>query len=439
MTDADAGAVTGIALSGTDTSHGTWWYSLNNGGTWTAVGTVDNTHALLLAADAGTRLYFQPTAGFSDSVGNAITFHAWDETIGTAGTKVDASANGGITAISAATGTADIQLLDTTPPTLVSEAITSATGIQNKYLNAGDVVSVTVTMSEVVTVTGTPLLALNIGGTTVQASYASGTGSAALVFNYTIQAGQTDTNGISIAANALSLNSGTIKDLAGNAATLTAVAVADNSNYAVDTSAPNAPTGLGHSGSNVSWSAATDNTGGSGIDHYLYQVDSGTRSTPNGTYISTTGLTGSWSNPAGTQNWTLFVESVDVAGNVSSATKSQFTAPAGASGEPINLALTDPSTDHVGAISLTITGVPDRLEPERRHPQRRRQLDGARPTTSARSRSPRLKAIPALWCSTWSESWTNADGTTGTRLCSPTTSKPMPRARRSSPGPATTP
>jgi uncharacterized delta-60 repeat protein len=128
--------------------------------------------------------------------------------------------------------------VDTTAPTVSSVAITSATGIQNSFLNAGDVVSVTVTMSEATTVTGTPQLALNIGGTTVQANYASGTGSSSLVFNYTILASQTDANGISLGANALTLNSGTLADAADNAATLTHTAVADNESYKVDTTAP---------------------------------------------------------------------------------------------------------------------------------------------------------------------------------------------------------
>jgi len=38
-------------------------------------------------------------------------------------------------------------------------------------------------MSEATTVTGAPTLALNIGGVTVQAAYASGSGTAALVFH----------------------------------------------------------------------------------------------------------------------------------------------------------------------------------------------------------------------------------------------------------------
>ncbi|TXT24292.1 MAG: fg-gap repeat-containing protein, partial [Gallionellaceae bacterium] len=127
---------------------------------------------------------------------------------------------------------------DTTAPTVSSVAITSATGIQNSTLNAGDVVSVTVTLSEATTVTGTPQLALNIGGTTVQADYASGSGTTALVFNYTILAGQTDANGISIASDSFSLNGGTLVDAAGNNATLTHALVADNASYLVDTTAP---------------------------------------------------------------------------------------------------------------------------------------------------------------------------------------------------------
>ena len=131
--------------------------------------------------------------------------------------------------------------LDTTVPTVSSVAFSGATGAQNNYLNAGDVVSATVTFSEAVTVTttnGTPYLNLNIGGTTVQAAYASGSGTTALIFSYTILSGQTDANGVSIDTNSLNLNSGSITDTAGNTATLTHTAVTDNASYMVDTSAP---------------------------------------------------------------------------------------------------------------------------------------------------------------------------------------------------------
>src|SRR6185369_12618270 len=82
---------------------------------------------------------------------------------------------------------------------------------------------------------------LDVGGTSRVASYASGSGSNSLVFSYTVQAGDTDANGIAIAANAIALNSGTIKDSAGSDATLTHALVADNASFKVDTTAPTAP------------------------------------------------------------------------------------------------------------------------------------------------------------------------------------------------------
>ena len=132
-------------------------------------------------------------------------------------------------------------------------------------------------------------------------------------------------------------------------------AASGNLSVDIDTTAPNAPTSLAHSGSNtVSWNAASDNSGGSGIDHYLYQVNSGTQTSPTGSYTSTTGTTGTWTNPTGSQGWTLFVESVDVAGNVSSASRLTFSAPAGIAGEAINLALSEPS---LTAVTVLVAGL----------------------------------------------------------------------------------
>ena len=137
-----------------------------------------------------------------------------------------------------AASTALTYVYDATGPKVSAVAISSATGAQSSTLNAGDVLSATVTMDSATTVTGTPQLALNIGGTTVQATYASGSGTSALVFNYTVLAGQNDANGISVAVNSLALNGGSMVDVAGNAATLTHALVADNSSYLVDTLAP---------------------------------------------------------------------------------------------------------------------------------------------------------------------------------------------------------
>jgi hypothetical protein len=81
-------------------------------------------------------------------------------------------------------------------------------------------------------------VALQIGVNTVNATYASGAGTADLVFTYTILAGQTDANGIALNADSLSLNGSTLKDPRTNTTTLSVPATADNSNFTVDTTAP---------------------------------------------------------------------------------------------------------------------------------------------------------------------------------------------------------
>jgi hypothetical protein len=112
VSDIDPGAVTGIALTRAS-AHGSWWFSLDNGATWNSVDAVDDAHALLLPADA--RLYFQPDAGFTGAISDAIAFRAWDRTGGAAGDKADASTNGGITPFSAATQPADISVVNHAP------------------------------------------------------------------------------------------------------------------------------------------------------------------------------------------------------------------------------------------------------------------------------------------------------------------------------------
>ena len=84
-------------------------------------------------------------------------------------------------------------------------------------LNAGKTVIYTLTMSEVVTVNtagGSPILMLNDGGT---ATYVSGSGTNALTFSYTVQAGE---NTPDLMVSAVNLNGGTLRDGAGNAASL---------------------------------------------------------------------------------------------------------------------------------------------------------------------------------------------------------------------------
>ncbi|OAD18640.1 VCBS protein [Candidatus Thiomargarita nelsonii] len=107
VTDVDNNAVTGLALMAVDATNGTWYYTMD-GSTWMAVGSVAENEALLLAADAETRLYFQPNPNFNGTVTDAIRFRAWDQSSGTAGSKADTSTNGDTTAFSREIGTASI-------------------------------------------------------------------------------------------------------------------------------------------------------------------------------------------------------------------------------------------------------------------------------------------------------------------------------------------
>ena len=108
---------------------------------------------------------------------------------------------------------------DTTSPTVSRVAITSNPGSDRTYA-AEDEIQVTVTFSETVEVTGTPQLAIELGGGDRTADYQGGSGTAALVFAYEVAEGDSDTDGVSVRANSLSLNGGTIRDGADNDAVL---------------------------------------------------------------------------------------------------------------------------------------------------------------------------------------------------------------------------
>ncbi|MEH6579242.1 MAG: hypothetical protein V7731_19440, partial [Amphritea sp.] len=87
-TDPDFDAA-GIAVIAVDNSNGTWQYSINSGGSWTAFGTPGITAALLLADDANTYVRFVPDANWNGTVTDGITFHTWDQTSGTEGGSAD--------------------------------------------------------------------------------------------------------------------------------------------------------------------------------------------------------------------------------------------------------------------------------------------------------------------------------------------------------------
>ncbi|MFT3857962.1 MAG: Ig-like domain-containing protein [Aquabacterium sp.] len=103
-TDVDTGAQQGIAISALQSGNGSWQYSLDGGTSWTNVGAVSDTAALLLTNT--DRIRFVPDGIDADAA--SITFHAWDQASGTAGGKVSVVTTGGTTAFSTASATASI-------------------------------------------------------------------------------------------------------------------------------------------------------------------------------------------------------------------------------------------------------------------------------------------------------------------------------------------
>src|SRR5262249_16136218 len=91
----------------------------------------------------------------------------------------------------------------------------------NGTYKAGDTITISVQFSQTVMLTGTPQLKLETGATDEVINYTSGSGTNTLSFSYTVQAGDVSGDLDYLSTAALTLNGGTIKDGAGNPATLT--------------------------------------------------------------------------------------------------------------------------------------------------------------------------------------------------------------------------
>ncbi|MEN6450965.1 MAG: FG-GAP-like repeat-containing protein [Thermoguttaceae bacterium] len=141
ITDVDNGAIIGgIALSAT-TGFGVWSYSLD-GATFTPVGSVSGTAALLLPTTAMLRYTPDGVMGGTAKIG----YYAWDATSGAAGNKIDLSSYaGGTTAISLDWDLASLRINDAptlTPasPTIgmTDENTTFTVGLSGTFINHGE-------------------------------------------------------------------------------------------------------------------------------------------------------------------------------------------------------------------------------------------------------------------------------------------------------------
>jgi hypothetical protein len=130
------GDLCGIALAQTDSTYGTWDYSLDDGANWLAVGTVSFEEALLLGPDA--RLRFRPVSGYSGTIQVAVLYRAWDQTDGVEGTKVNAEVSGGSTSLSITIELAPITVLSTVnhAPVLASPGQVFLTSIRQDVTNS---------------------------------------------------------------------------------------------------------------------------------------------------------------------------------------------------------------------------------------------------------------------------------------------------------------
>jgi gliding motility-associated-like protein len=129
------------------------------------------------------------------------------------------------------TKTVTLKIIDTTAPTVSSVFVPA-----NATYIIGQNLDFTVNFNENVTVNtggGTPRIAFTIGtGDPLYAQYNSGLGTSALLFRYTIVSGDSDSDGITVGN--LELNSGTIKDAAGNDAEITLNSIGSTTAVLVD-------------------------------------------------------------------------------------------------------------------------------------------------------------------------------------------------------------
>lgn len=187
-----------------------------NGAVWTEIGQVD----AVLDGQAGRNLVINFSGASATPAAAEELIKQMMFTAPTAGARVFSltvsDGDGGTSAPVSFT----MNGRDVVAPTVTN--ITSSTA--NGVYKAGDTISIQLSFSEAVNVTGQPSLTLETGATDRVVTYTSGSGTATLVFSYTVQAGDMSADLDIASSAALLLNGGSIKDAAGNDAVLTLAA-----------------------------------------------------------------------------------------------------------------------------------------------------------------------------------------------------------------------
>ncbi len=137
--DPNVAAKTGIAITQNDISKGILYFTTNGGTNWYPVVLTNPSLALLLSADASTRIYYQPYNGATGTVNTALTFHAWDQTTGYNGKPlVNVILNGGTSAFS--TGTQVVSITIGNTALTATNLSASETYTEDEKLNLTDIV-----------------------------------------------------------------------------------------------------------------------------------------------------------------------------------------------------------------------------------------------------------------------------------------------------------
>ncbi len=156
-----------------------------------------------------------------------------------------------------------------TPATVTNVAITSSPASGDTY-GAGEKIQVTATFSEAVTVSFlpgnlVPFLRMTVGSSVRQADYKSGSGSTAIVFEYTVVARDYDADGVSFPQNPIikPLSTVTIRSADGTDANPNYAAVPHQASHKVDgspTQAATAGAGPNVTGISITSSPASSDT-----------------------------------------------------------------------------------------------------------------------------------------------------------------------------------
>jgi len=227
--------------------------------------------------------------------------------------------------------------------------------------SAGGTLSVTVHFNEAQTVSGTPQLTVtNDTNSNHTLSYASGSGTSALTFTLVIAAANAATDAddvLSIAANAMSLNSGTVKDTSGDSVSAITgptattgsstfpTATIDNGNTTYDTTFAVGAVTAGIFSVSIT-------TAGSGYTNAEdATVDLGTGTDPKLT-ISGTTCTGATIKSAGTLTAITGVTGLTITGDSSSAANGRCTVTLSV----VSCAVTTPGTNYSDAPTVTLSG-----------------------------------------------------------------------------------